>query len=178
MAECTIRDIDGLRLATLVARRGQAAAASAAAERVFGVALPATPRIVAGRGIAFAWSGAGQWLAVVEPAANPDPDDIEALLAPVFDGVASVCEQSDARVVVDVAGPRAREVLAKGIPLDLHPRVFAPGDVALGVASHIAVQLWQVDELPTFRLLVPRGYAGSFRRWLGESAAEFGRDDR
>jgi len=65
-------------------------------------------------------------------------------------------------------------VLAKGIPLDLHPRAFAPGDVALSVASHIAVQLWQANDAPTFRLLAPRGYAGSFRRWLGESAAEFG----
>jgi sarcosine oxidase subunit gamma len=174
VAECTIREIDGLRLAGVVARRGQAAAASAAIERAFGIALPLAPRIVSAGAVAFAWSGPAQWLAITDAATVAPAGDIEALLAPHLGGLASLSEQSDARVVVDVAGPRARDVLAKGIPLDLHPRAFAPGEVALSVASHIAVQLWQVDEVPTFRLLVPRGYAGSFRRWLGESAAEYG----
>ena len=100
-------------------------------------------------------------------------DDIESLLAPVFDGTATVCEQSDARVVIEIAGNAARAVLAKGLPLDLHARAFGPGAVALSVVSHIAVMIWQVDAEPTFRIAVPRGYAGSFRRWLEESAAEF-----
>ena len=172
MAECTIRDVEGLWLATLIARRGQQAAAAASVEQAFGVELPAKPRIVAGRGMAFAWSGPGQWLAVAD--ALPEGDDIESCLRRCVGATASVCEQTDARIVVDVSGPRARDVLAKGIPFDLHPRAFATGDVAMSVASHIAVQLWQVDDSPRFRLLVPRGYAASFRRWLGESAAEFG----
>lgn len=173
MAECSIRNLGGLRLASVIACRGRSDAASEAIERAFGVALPVTPRFASGRGIAFAWSGPGQWLAIAAEDAVPD-GDIEALLTPHLVGLAAVCEQSDGRLVVEVAGTRARELLAKGIPVDLHPRAFAPGDVALSVASHIAVQLWQVDEAPTFHLAVPRSFADSFRRWLGESAAEFG----
>ena len=96
------------------------------------------------------------------------------MLAPSLVGLAAVCEQSDGRVVIEIGGPRSRAVLAKGLPIDLHPRAFAPGDVALTAASHIAVQLWQVDAAPTYRLAVPRSLAASFRCWLGESAAEFG----
>jgi sarcosine oxidase subunit gamma len=173
VAECSIRELTGLLLASVTACRGRSEVASAAIESAFGTPLPLKPRIATGRDIAFAWSGPGQWLAIAAHAAVPG-GDIEALLAPHLVGLAAVCEQSDGRLVVELAGPRAREVLAKGIPIDLHPRAFAPGDVALSVASHIAVQLWQVDDTPTYRLAVPRSFADSFRRWLGESAAEFG----
>ena len=37
-------------------------------------------------------------------------------------GVAAVSDQSDARLVLRVSGPRVRDVLAKGVPVDLHPR--------------------------------------------------------
>jgi sarcosine oxidase gamma subunit len=30
----------------------------------------------------------------------------------------------------------------------------------------MGVQLWQVDAAPTYRLLVTRSYAESFRHWL------------
>jgi sarcosine oxidase subunit gamma len=169
-----IRDITGLHLATLTARHGQLEAASAAAERAFGTKLPSTPRVGEGRGVSFAWSGPGQWLAIAEAGAIGPADDIETRLAPHFEGLASVCEQTDSRLVIEIAGARARDVLAKGLPVDLHPRAFAPGNVALSVVSHVAVQVWQCDDAPTFRLAVARSYADSFRRWLLESAAEYG----
>jgi sarcosine oxidase subunit gamma len=168
-----IRDVTGLLLASVIACRGKAELASEAAERAFGTPLPMRPRIATGRGIAFAWSGPGQWLAIVDSAAAAGVG-IEALLEPHFVGLAAVCEQSDGRLVVEISGAHARDVLAKGIPVDLHPRVFAPGDVALSTASLIAVQLWQLDDAPTYRLAVARSTARSFRHWLGESAAEYG----
>ena len=65
-------------------------------------------------------------------------------------------------------------MLAKGIAIDLHPRAFKPGDVALTIAAHIGVQLWQVDEAPTYEIAVPRSLAKSLWAWLSASAAEFG----
>ena len=40
-------------------------------------------------------------------------------------------DQSDSRLVLRLSGPRVRDVLAKGVPVDLHPKAFKPGDVAM-----------------------------------------------
>jgi len=61
------------------------------------------------------------------------------------------------------------------VPLDLHPKVFKPGDVAITVVAYIGVELDRLDEA-TFQLTAPRSMAGSFWSWLSASAAEFGYD--
>jgi methylglutamate dehydrogenase subunit D len=100
--------------------------------------------------------------------------EFETRLAAVFSGLASVAEQSDGRTVLRVAGPKARDVLAKGLPIDLHPRVFRTGDTALTVAALIGVQIWQTDDAPSYELAVFRGFARGFWHFLTESAAEYG----
>jgi Sarcosine oxidase, gamma subunit family len=77
-------------------------------------------------------------------------------------------------VVIVGRGGRARDVLAKGVPIDLHRRVFWAGETAATTVAHIGVQLWQVDEAPTYDLIVPRSLAATFWEWLTESIAEFG----
>lgn len=165
-----VRECTGQQLASLIARRGQAERASAAATSTFGVALPAVPRAVAGRGVTFLWAGPGSWL--VETGSGLA--DVEAFLGATFAGVASICDQSDSRVVLEVSGPRVREVLAKGVPIDLHADRFGVGDVALTAVAHVGVHLRQVSDAPRYRLSVPRSYFGTFWHWLSSSAAEFG----
>ena len=87
---------------------------------------------------------------------------------------AMVADQSDGRCVLRLSGPKARQVLAKGIGLDLDPRIFKPGDVAMTLAAHIAVQIWQMDDKPSYEIAMFRSLAGSFWHWLAASAAEFG----
>ena len=97
-------------------------------------------------------------------------------LAAATGGAASLVDQSMGRVVLRVAGSRARDVLAKGCRLDLHPRAFGPGGVAVTPIAHVTVTLVQVDATPTFDLLVPASYAETFLDWLLEAAAEHGAD--
>jgi sarcosine oxidase subunit gamma len=87
---------------------------------------------------------------------------------------ASIFDQGGSRVLLELRGPRVRDVLAKGVSIDLHPRSFRTGDVAVTTASHLAVQLWQVADDPVYRLLVVRTYFDSLWRWLAASAAEYG----
>ena len=87
---------------------------------------------------------------------------------------AMIADQSDGRCVLRLRGMKAREVLAKGIGIDLHARAFKPGDVALTLAAHVGVQLWQLDDAPTYEIAVARSLAGSLWAWLSASAAEFG----
>jgi heterotetrameric sarcosine oxidase gamma subunit len=88
--------------------------------------------------------------------------------------LASVSDQSDGRVVVRVSGPHARDMLAKGVMVDLHPRAFRPGDVAVTSVAYIGAHLWQLDDTQTYELAVYRSFGVSFWRWLLEAGAEFG----
>jgi sarcosine oxidase subunit gamma len=99
--------------------------------------------------------------------------DLEIELKKLLGDIANVVDHSDGRVVVRISGPRARDVLVKGIPIDLHPRAFKANDVAITHVSHIGVILWQLDDQPTYELALFRSYADSFVHWLADSAAEF-----
>ena len=99
--------------------------------------------------------------------------DLETELKPLLADMAAVVDQTDARAVMRVSGSRARDVLAKGVPLDLHAREFKPNHVAITHASHIAVLLWQIDDGPTYEIAMFRSFAQSFADWLMHSAAEY-----
>ena len=161
----------GLALATVLARKGRQDALVRRVQETFGLALPAAPRRVAAGGTAFVWTGPGHWLAVSEP---EEGHRFEARLRESLGGLASVSDQSDGRVVIRISGARARDALAKGLPLDLHQRAFTAGHAASTIAAHIGVQIWQVDDAPTYELAMFRGFAASFWHWLMESSAEFG----
>jgi heterotetrameric sarcosine oxidase gamma subunit len=128
-------------------------------------------RRTASGSLALVWAGPGHWLAV---AVGSDGSSFEELLRHDLSNLASISDQSDGRVVVRIAGTRVRDALAKGVPVDLNPRVFAAGDAAVTTVGHIGVHLWQLDEAPTYEFAVFRSYAAAFWRWLIASAAEFG----
>ena len=165
-----LQELTQFALASVIARKGQAAHAAESAQRAFGVSPPVTPAITAGNGLAFVWSGPDHWLALGPQSAEA----VEALLEVVFGTHASVFDQSGSRVLLELRGPRVRDVLAKGVSIDLHPRAFRTGDVAVTTASHLAVHLWQVADEPVYRLLVVRTWFDSLWRWLAASAAEYG----
>ena len=166
-----IEERAGLGLATVAARKGQADALKRAVASAYGVELPDSSHIAGGPSVRFVGYGPGQWLAVSETLAG------EALardLAQNLRGLASISDQSGGRTVLLVSGPRARAVLGKGLPIDLHPLSFGTGSAATSTISLIGVQLWQVDDAPTYKLAIFRSVSASFWRWLTASAAEFG----
>ena len=166
-----ITELTGLGLATVACRKGQAAALSAAVRNAYGVDLPASSRVAQGAAVRFIGYGPGQWLAVSEALAN---EALASELAAKLQGLASVSDQSGGRTVLRVSGNRARDVLAKGLPLDLDPRAFPLGSAATSAISHIGVQLWQADDTRSYDIAIFRSLSESFWRWLTASAAEFG----
>lgn len=160
-----------LALASVLARRGSEAALAAKVAEAFNVALPATPRHARTGPIAFAWTGPGHWLAIVEKESG---HRFEARLRSALGPLASISDQSDGKAVIRLAGPRARATLAKGLPVDLDPAAFQPGSALVSAIAHIGVHLWQVDDAPTYDIAVARSYAPSLWHWLAASAAEFG----
>ena len=158
-------------LAAVMARKGSMHALAETVRRGFALELPRTRRRVANGPVSFVWAGPGQWLATAEDVTG---QEFEARVRQQLAGSASVADQSDGRTVLRINGPRARAALAKMLPVDLHPRAFAPGNAALTAAASIGVHIWQLDDTPTYELAVFRSYAGSLWRWLIASAEEFG----
>ena len=170
----TVSARDGLGIATVLVRKGQAAALAMRVKEGFGIDLPRVPRRAMSGKIAFAATGPEAWLAIAEDGGN----GFAAFLRDAIGDYAAVVDQSDGYAVLRVSGQNARALLAKGVPLDLHARSFQVGDLAATVVSHIGTTIWRLadreDGAPVFELLVFRSLAESFWHWLNESAAEFG----
>jgi sarcosine oxidase subunit gamma len=160
----------GLAIAHVAARRGKVSEVVDWLAAVAGAAPEDGPRCAMGNGMALVGCGPGQWLVVVEGSQGI----ALARLADAPAGIASVIDHSSGKVVVRVAGARARDVLAKGCPIDLHARAFGPGAAAATEIAHMGCLIWQVDDHPTFDLAVNRSLAKSFWSWLAASAAEYG----
>ncbi len=158
-------------IAAVVVRRGLQGELVARVRNAFGLELPMTPRRVVAEAATVVWAGPGRWLAVADGMAC---HMFEQRLRNELVGLASVCDQSDARVLTRVQGVRARDMLAKGVMIDLHPRAFGPGDAAIAAIGHIGVHVWQIDSAATYEVAVGRSLAAELWRWFFEAGAEYG----
>lgn len=166
-----ISSLRNFELAIVMVRAGKQADLLVRSLEKFGLSLPTIPRREFRGPLSFAWAGPGKWLAMLESACGTG---FEYGLREGFAGFASVTNQSDGRSIIRVRGPKARDALAKGVPLDLDPRSFRVGDTALTVVANINVHFWQIDESPTYEFAVFRSFAVAFHEWLLEASIEFG----
>ncbi|WP_131195177.1 sarcosine oxidase subunit gamma [Lichenihabitans psoromatis] len=153
----------------LLARKGQGDALRDRLVSV-GLDLPQGPRWSEALGIALVGVGPDVWLGI-----TTRDEMTEARQR--FEPLALLCtlvEAGDARTILTVSGPRARDALAKLLTIDLHPRAFAVGSVAATVAGGISVLIWQVDPAPSYTIAVPRSFAKDLWHWLTDAAAEYG----
>jgi len=154
----------------IVSLRGRDDAVAEACRTSFGAELP-PPGRSAGRHATLLGLAPSNWLVV----APPDlPGALAAELRAALGPAALVADQSTGFVMLRLAGPRARDALAKGCRVDLHPREFAAGRVARTPIAQVNVILHRVGDAPTFDLLAPSSTARSFAHFLLEAAGEFG----
>jgi sarcosine oxidase subunit gamma len=142
-----------------------------AVEAALGFALPVVPNTTASaNGRTALWLGPDEWLVVAAGDASP----LELELAEALgDGLGSVVDLSANRTAIELRGPAARDVLAKGCALDLHPRAFAPGACAQTLLARAQVILEQLDDAPAYRLLVRGSFSDYLATWLLDAMAEF-----
>jgi sarcosine oxidase subunit gamma len=170
-ASLSLEERSDVALCSVLTRQGCAAPLAARVKAEFGISLPTSPKYVSQGALAFVWAGPNQWLAL---ASGVESSAFGERLRTALSDVASVVEQSDGRTVARISGPRARDALAKGVLIDLHPRAFRPGDTALTVVSYINVHFWQLSELPEYEFTVFRSFATAFSHWLVAAASEYG----
>jgi sarcosine oxidase, subunit gamma len=146
--------------------------ARAAIESVVGP-LPLEPNTVhGGADAAVLWLGPDEWL-VVGP-----PDGETALEAQLHEapgdasGRVAIVDISANRTTLELRGPRVRELLEFGCPIDLHPRAFGPGRCAQTLLARANVLIWFVTDEPepVYRLLVRPSFAAYVAAWLADAA--------
>ena len=117
------------------------------------------------------WLGPNEWLVICD--GENERTLADSLRSALSGQVAAVTEVSSGQTVVGLSGRRAIDLLAKGCPLDLHPRVFGPGRCAQTYIARADALIIQTSASPSFELVVRRSYADYFWLWLTNAAAEY-----
>ncbi|MFE2164420.1 sarcosine oxidase subunit gamma [Streptomyces sp. NPDC059447] len=143
-----------------------------------GVALGVQPPLEPGTAVRagdsrVVWLGPDEWLVVGRPGTQRDLQS--RIRSAAGDEPVSVTDVSAQRTTVLVSGPRARDLLSHGCPLDLHPRAFGPGRAAQTTLARTQVILVARDEPRAgFWVLVRSSFAGYLTDWLLDAAVEYG----
>jgi sarcosine oxidase subunit gamma len=126
-------------------------------------------RACTGKGGTLLWNGPGQWLAVSR---STSPGRfVTDLRGALQSSGATVTDLSHARSVIRIAGPKAREVLLKGCPLDLES--FEVNDCASSLLGHFNVQIHRLGD-QVFDVYVFRSFGLALWEWLVDAALEYG----
>ena len=167
----TIEERQGLAMIQVSAWARTAEAASALVAQVLGVQPPVRPGTVAASGqTRILWLGPHRWLVVMprEPAR-----DLPAELAAILPAdVAAVVDLGAGRRVFAVSGAHARDLLAKELPIDLHPAGFPPGRCVQSSMAHVGVLVHAVEQ-DRFEIFVYRAFSQHFHEMLADAAMEF-----
>jgi len=148
--------------------------AASQASAILGLELPTTPSTYVSNGTLTAiWMGPDEWLIT---AGTRSAATLEAQLrAAVREDGGAAIDVSAQRTTLRLSGPDAREVLAKGCSLDLHPTVFRKGSAAQTMLALAGVVLIALDDAGTdYRILVRSSFARYLADWLIDAAVEFG----
>ncbi len=115
---------------------GGEAQAEKAIKTAFGTTLPAPGKSEIGKG--------GARLIRLSPDAGlvlfqRTTPDAEPHVAGMLKGAVYTTDQTDVWTGLEISGPRARIVLERICPIDLHPGVFPEGEAARTVMEHLGV---------------------------------------
>jgi sarcosine oxidase subunit gamma len=144
-----------------------------AVDGALGCSLPLIPNTVShDAGLATLWLGPDEWLIIT-------PTDGESAIVASMEGAlgdmhSSITDQTGGQTIIRISGPSARDLLAKGCTLDLHPTVFGPGRCAQTLIAKAMATILYVDDAPTFDLVVRRSFAEYLYTWLQDAALEYG----
>ena len=150
----TMTEVTNIALASVAARHGQTSATVAKLERILGAPPPAPGRL-GGTSLMTFWMGPEQWM-IEAPIA---PKQVLAIqMATMFNGVASVTEQTDGWCRFDLTGDRLPDIFERMCPANT--RAFRGGEAVRTTIHHIGC--FVLCRTPAHvSVLGPRSSAGS-----------------
>ncbi|MDQ6709038.1 MAG: sarcosine oxidase subunit gamma [Candidatus Dormibacteraeota bacterium] len=137
----------------------------AGVQHQLGITPPVEPNTVATQGDrSCLWLGPDEWV-IVAP-----PDQQRAIEAPLRSALGhhpgSIVDVSANRTVIEVSGSSARDLLANGCSIDLHPRAFGPGRCAQTLLAKAQVIIHRTADTPAFLIYVRASFATYLADWL------------
>ena len=140
-------------------------------ESALGFALPAVPNTVGFLDDRRAlWLGPDEWL-VVGPDVKREAME-QALRSGLNGAFGSIVDVSANRTLLEIRGPKARELLAHGIPIDLDARSFGRDRCAQTLLGKAQAIIERRSEDPAFHLYIRSTFASYAADWLLDAAAE------
>ncbi len=145
---------------------------NAALEPVTGIKMTNKPNTTeTGKKGKIFWLREGQWLFVTP--AKTSAAIGEKLIAAVADLDSSVVDNSSGYTMLRISGEKARDTIKKGCPLDIYPKVFGPGSMALTRIMHADVLLHHPED-KLYDLYIRKSFAEYLLRFVHDAALEFG----
>lgn len=145
------------------------AALKGAVKSATGLVPPKVRQIKSGKKGAVAWMSPDELLLLVD---YDKADDAVAKIGAALAGEHHMAVNvSDARAIFTLEGQGAREVLAKGAPVDLSPAAFGVGDLRRSRVGQLAAAFWMTNE-ETFELVCFRSVGAFMFDWLTNAAQE------
>ena len=153
-------------------RGDPAGPAAATVAEYLGLTLPATPSTYVESETATAiWLGPDEWL-ITSPFRAPE--ELETGLREAVGSGGTVVDVSAQRTTLRLRGEHARDLLAGGCSLDLHPRVFGRGAAAQTLLGLAGVVLMALDDTGThYQIVVRSSFAGYLTSWLLDAETEY-----
>lgn len=143
------------------------------ASKALGTTIPVKPNTVSkDDNTTVVWLGPNEWLVITPPGQESMISDS---LHKDLDGIhSSVTDVTGGHTVLTIKGQHARNTLSKDCSLDIHPRVFGPGQCAQTLIAKVGVTIVHNENSPSYDLIVRRSFAEYLGQWLQDAAQEYG----
>ncbi|MPY98042.1 MAG: sarcosine oxidase subunit gamma [Actinophytocola sp.] len=147
---------------------------AAAVSTVLGVELPSAPCTFAkGTGphgpVEVCWLGPDEYLVLAQPGLQRTLES--ALRAAIGDAHGAVVDVSAQRTTLTLSGPNARDLLAHGCAVDLHPSVSPTGTCVQTLLAQAGIILLVREA--EFVVLVRASFATYLAAWLLDAGTEY-----
>jgi sarcosine oxidase, subunit gamma len=138
-----------------------------------GLELPQSPNTTTANADRRAlWLGPDEWL-LVAPEGQLEAIDRD-LRNGLSGAIASLVDVSANRTMLEIAGPGTIDLLARGIPIDLHARSFRPGSCAQTLLAKAQVIIERRSDSTEFHLYVRGSFARYAADWLIDASLGLG----
>ena len=137
-----------------------------------GVSMPLAANTVEATSRRAYWLGPDEWLLAIAPG---DTLALKATLDDALQGAhVAINDVSGGLVTYLLRGEQARELLAKGCTLDLHPDVLKKGSCAQTGLAKANVILSLSEDADGFDIIVRRSFADYVWQWLSHAGRNLG----
>ena len=139
--------------------------------KALGLELPVALSLVAKEDTSLQWMGPDEWLLIVP---GGQEFAVEHALRAALAGLhISVVNVSGGQQLLELSGPKVREVLMKSTSYDVHPDNFPVGKAVGTVFAKAQLVIRHTAE-DTWELLIRRSFSDYWWLWLQDAAAEYG----